>query len=342
MFAIWFPIFTKHSMSPKTKQPLFLLGRFRSGTTALWQIFNRLPGYTAWYEPLHPILPTAIKHTKPQTSHRGVKDYWSAYRNLLEPLTRYWHRNFSTFGLYMEADQSWPALKSYIDWLINMSNGTPVLQFNRMDLRIGWLRQQYPQARIITIQRHPYTTWLSCRAHVPDTEKNNESYPDAYELMQWSIALANDFPFLVHKPGRHGYFRHYILWRMADLLARVHADKILQLENLTTSINDMADWLGWSDDDRTIARHCLAVPKNTTPDKPGEIRAIEKNVETILEDTGLLAGLGHKPLPEIKAVHTAAWEQWPGDCSTTTYEALNALYSREDEITRLLSIVREN
>ena len=36
-----------------------------------------------------------------------------------------------------------------------------MLQFNRADLRVAWLRQQFPQAKLIHLYRHPRDQWLS-------------------------------------------------------------------------------------------------------------------------------------------------------------------------------------
>src|SRR5437763_16548303 len=33
--------------------PIFITGRFRSGSTLLWNIFRHIPGCTAYYEPLN-------------------------------------------------------------------------------------------------------------------------------------------------------------------------------------------------------------------------------------------------------------------------------------------------
>lgn len=61
---------------------IFISGRFRSGTTVLWNIFNNLPQYKAWYEPLHTNLISQIQYVKPKEDHIGVDDYWKNYRNL--------------------------------------------------------------------------------------------------------------------------------------------------------------------------------------------------------------------------------------------------------------------
>jgi len=317
--------------------PVFLLGRFRSGTTALWQLFDRLPKYTAWYEPLHPNLPAAIAYTQPQASHRHVSDYWLPYRRLVKPSLPHWQRAFATRRLYLENHAQWPELKNHIDWLIQQSVGTPVFKFTRMDLRIGWLRTQYPQARIISIRRRPIQLWRSCRAHLPETEKTNESHPDAYELMQWSNALAADFPFLAPQSGRHSYFRHYALWRMATGMAKSYADFHLTLETLTEDVDRLADWLGWSEEDTAVATAGLEPPARL-PEEPqaeSHLLAIEQQVDSVLRESGL-DQLGTQPLNAIRQTNPEWWNKARVDPATLSNEVLQALYAREDEITRLL------
>ncbi len=321
---------------------VFLIGRFRSGTTALWQLFDRLPQYTAWYEPLHPNLPAAIKYIRPQASHRGVDDYWSSYRKLPAPLNKYWRRDFSTSRLYLEPDMPWPALKRYIDWLIECSPGTPVLQFNRMDLRIGWLKRQYPDARIIAIRRQPYPLWLSTRAHLSEQLQADESHPDAYELMQWSNVLAADFPFLAPRTGRHSYFRHYALWRLSTLMADAWADFHLRLETLGTAIDQLAAWLDWSPGDQSVATAALAPPESRTIDPPDQLQQLATQVDAILEKSGLLKYLGRQPLASIREKYPDYWQQVSVDSAAIDHELTQALYGREDEITRLLFLVREH
>lgn len=320
--------------------PIFLLGRFRSGTTALWQFFDRLPGHTAWYEPLHPNLPAAITHTRPKVSHQHVEDYWLAYRGLAEPVNEYWRRDFATSHLHLEADAQWPELKTYIDWLIGQSSGRPVLQFNRMDLRLGWLRKQYPEAKIITIRRSPYPLWLSARRHIPEQQRTDESYPDAYELMQWSCALAVDFPFLAPQPGRHGYFRHYTLWRLSTIMADAHADYRLQLENLADDARGLSHWLGWSAEEEIVALAGLAPPPAIEPTPPEALQSIEQEVDNLLRHSGLADAFGRLPLAEIRRQHADWWHNQLPDTAAVSRELLHALYAREDEITRLLAEVQ--
>ena len=93
------------------KRPIFITGRFRSGTSFLWQLFDQLEGYCAWYEPLHPQLLTAIHYVTPKEDHVGVKDYWSAYRQHPSFANKY-SSDFATQHVYLEAKKSVPRFGS--------------------------------------------------------------------------------------------------------------------------------------------------------------------------------------------------------------------------------------
>ena len=49
----------------------------------------------------------------------------------------------------------------YIDQLIRRAAGRPVLQFNRVDLRLPWLRAHFSDATIVHLYRHPREQWMS-------------------------------------------------------------------------------------------------------------------------------------------------------------------------------------
>jgi hypothetical protein len=55
----------------QSARPIFITARFRSGSTLLWNMFRRLRGYRAYYEPCHPNLLAHIQFTKPMASHRA-------------------------------------------------------------------------------------------------------------------------------------------------------------------------------------------------------------------------------------------------------------------------------
>ena len=217
--------------TPQAKPPIFITGRFRSGTSFLWQLFNELDGFCAWYEPLHPQLLPAIKHVEPKYDHVGINDYWHSYRHKPEFATAY-SMQFATQQLYLEAEDEYPELEAYIKHLIDLSApDIPVLQFNRVDLRLSWLRAKFPEAKIIHIERNVLQLYHSQRKHIDLAHRNDAHYWDAYELMPWCYALQQQFPLLFTTDSQHAFYQFYTLYQLSKLLANRYADVSINLDS---------------------------------------------------------------------------------------------------------------
>ena len=149
------------------KGPIFISGRFRSGTTAMWRLFDELPEFAAFYEPCHDNLFGHIHYTSPSKDHRGISDYWKEYRPFLLDLESNYDRSFGTARLHLEADDEFPTLEAYLRVLIDRAHPRrPVLQFNRVDLRLPWLVRRFPEATIVHLFRDARSTWVSSRRHL--------------------------------------------------------------------------------------------------------------------------------------------------------------------------------
>ena len=69
-------------LSPSHRSDVVIVtGRFRSGSTLLWNLFRQAGGFTAYYEPLNErrwFDPTA-RGDRTDSTHRNVSDYWREY-----------------------------------------------------------------------------------------------------------------------------------------------------------------------------------------------------------------------------------------------------------------------
>src|SRR5439155_18080217 len=56
---------------------ILITGRFRSGSTLLWNLFRNVPGCTAYYEPLNERrwFDPALRGDQTDATHRNVSDY---------------------------------------------------------------------------------------------------------------------------------------------------------------------------------------------------------------------------------------------------------------------------
>lgn len=219
--------------------PIFVTARFRSGSTLVWNLFRHVPGCTAYYEPLNErrwFLPEA-RGARVDATHRQVSDYWREYAGM-EDLDSLWRDEWTSRGLYMGADAWDPRLADYVQALIDRAPGRAVLQFNRVGFRLGWLRRNFPHARILHLFRHPRDQWISAlgKDHACTRDTTPAQFPpdDRFYLFTWLEDLKYRFPFLDPAGHAHPYEGYYLLWKLSWLFGRHHADHSLRFEDLQT------------------------------------------------------------------------------------------------------------
>jgi len=313
MSGWWVWQFTGWSLYMSIKSPIFIVGRFRSGTSFLWQIFNQLQGYCAWYEPLHPELLTAIKHIPPKDDHVGITDYWQSYRDN-PSFADFYAVEFATRQLYLEPQDDFPALLNYLKHLMALSGDQrPVLQLNRADLRLSWLRHYFPQATIIHIERNPLQLYYSQRKHIDKPQRDDLQHWDAYELLPWCWSLSTQFPMLLDAKHDHAFYGFYWLYRMSQILGRRLSDISIQLEADVFESDDYLDKLKQVIDLKPQQITTIKAIKHV-PDTPvfnsqevEHLSAIMTATELDMSATGLLEHLGKHNLETIQFSHQDFW-----------------------------------
>ena len=224
--------------SPQRRESIFLTGRFRSGSTLLWNLFRNIDGVTAYYEPLNERrwFDPLVRGTKMDASHKNVEDdYWREY-NGLDILGEYYREEWIRKNLFMDANSWDPGLKRYIEILIERAPGRPVLQFNRVDFRLPWLKHEFPEAKIVHLYRHPRDQWCSAlmdlRCFSKDSPITAFEPHDKFYTLIWARDLKYQFPFLDDRTVTHPYQLFYYLWKLSYLFGLRYADYTIEFERL--------------------------------------------------------------------------------------------------------------
>lgn len=214
---------------------IIMTSRFRSGSTALWNIFRQLPNCTSYYEPFNERrwFDSSERGGYVDGTHIGVSDYWQEYEGL-DYLGQWYNRDWIVKGLFMDKYSHNPAMHEYINQLINKSNGRPALQFNRIDFRLPWLRRIFPNAKFVHQYRHPRDQWLSFLTNKLTCTPDNVSthYKDQFYLYSWCDDLRKHFPFLDRRTTTHPYALFYYLWKLSYLYGQKYCDISISLEDL--------------------------------------------------------------------------------------------------------------
>lgn len=221
--------------------PVFVVGRFRSGSTMVWQLFRQQPGWTTYLEPLHEHLlgHVAAEPGPVDPTHLGVSDYWREYRALprtqLEALARPW---FGRSRFRLRADDVADDLAAYVGFLV-ASAPRVMLKFTRAEFRTPWLRHAFPDATIVQLIRSPRALWTSSLGRSHEGHEQDALAAGGYgTFLAYHEAIAADIG--LHVDG-HPYRRFYAHSLLAAADALAHVDDTWRYEDI------VADPRGWAD-----------------------------------------------------------------------------------------------
>jgi hypothetical protein len=129
-------------------------------------------------------------------------------------------------------------MERFLSTMILRTHGRPVLQFNRVDFRLPWIRRRLPGASVVHIHRNPRDQWCSTLLDVTrfprDASLRDFAPHDGFYLLNWARDLAFAFPFLEPDTYDHPYELFWVIWRMSLLFGRRYSDISLAFEELVT------------------------------------------------------------------------------------------------------------
>lgn len=230
--------------SPAERSDIIILsGRFRSGSTFLWNLFRQLGDCTSYYEPFNERrwFDKALRGQGTDSSHKNVTDYWSEYDGL-DILGDYYSEEWIRRELFMDAHSWNPAMKRYIEIMVEQAPQRPVLQFNRIDFRLPWIRHNFPNAKIIHLFRHPRDEWYSSlfdtRLRHKECTMQEFLEHEGFYLGAWGRDLKYQFPFVDPETCEHPYHLFYFIWRLSFLFGLEYAHYSVAYEDIMVQPED--------------------------------------------------------------------------------------------------------
>ena len=250
---------------------------------------------------------------------------------------------FATQQLYLEAADEYSELESYIRHLIDLSEPeVPVLQFNRVDLRLPWLKRKFPAAKIIHIERNPIQLYYSQRKHIGSDHLHDASYWDAYELVPWTFAIKENFSCLFLPDSNHAFFPFYVIYQLSRKMAVLHSDVSINLDTHVFQsdefIQHVSNVISLSNEQKHEIKTMTHVPHIPVFDEvlTDDLAKIMTEVEMLLMQSGLMEAFGELSLKEIKAQNEEFWQNF--ECvSSSCSPLLLSINQLNSELTRILA-----
>lgn len=121
--------------------------------------------YRAYCEPFHEHLLAMVddKDLVPKDpTHTGIEDVFAEYRSLdRDALGNLWRPWFGRERFLLAPDDEAADMDAYLRFLIDSTPQRPVLKFTRATFRVEWLREKFPGATIVHLERRPRDIWTS-------------------------------------------------------------------------------------------------------------------------------------------------------------------------------------
>lgn len=258
----------RHKLLRRQPPSIFLHSLFRSGSTYLFNAFRNEPGFWCYYEPLHhqlieirqdrlAIFPFDKKTTDKMSHPQLTRPHFYEFKAVLKNDHIPFFNVFMSYSEFAAVRQHARMYKYVMTLLVSTPDKlTPLLQFNRSSLRIGWFKRFFRNALHIYILRdrrdqfesyfrqgEKYNIFLAINLYIIAVNRKQWRFDQAYAPYKKDFRITHDLyydlkqlAFLAADIDRAVHYRVFLhLWLTSLVEAKRHADVILDMNRLSES-----------------------------------------------------------------------------------------------------------
>jgi len=257
---------------------VFVTGDFCSGSTLVFTLFREAKQHYCLYEPLHEALLEFLMYRVQPLEHDHhffLQDYYRELRGFKE-IPRLFDPHWGSTNLFLEPAVEADGLYRYLAYLIGMSLGRSarvMLKDNRLAFRLGWIRANFPRAKIIHIYRRKEEQWKSIVRRVQAYRGQQDIGQDSvhftgFNIAKWCEDLKGKFPELDASRSKTGFERFSKLWELSYEHNKRYADISIDYWDLTHSFQavcgQMWQAVGVTGIDTESLKRFVVPPENQT------------------------------------------------------------------------------
>lgn len=230
---------------------VFISGDFSSGSTLLWTLFRKTGQYHCLYEPLHEkLLQYLIYPLRAYEHHFFADNYFAEYKGFKE-IPRLFNPAWGKKNFYLSSNQDEDRLHKYLQYIIDMSfqrSEKVVLKFNRATFRLGWLKDRFPDTKIVHIYRDPEKQWNSIVRRSQayhgriDVDQDSVNF-NGMSMATWCDDLQERYPVLHAEDSGNGHDRFRKLYDLSYAEHLKYADISIKYEDLVSDFEAVCDQL---------------------------------------------------------------------------------------------------
>jgi hypothetical protein len=222
---------------------VFVTGDYCSGSTLVSTLFRKSGQYFCLYEPLHERLPEFLiwrPDPDPYDHHFFAEDNYGEMAEF-DRIADVHSSRWGSSNLYLPPDAEADDLYRYMSYVIGSSFGRfPRVMFkeNRIAFRLGWIRANFPSAKIVHIHRDAESQWRSNVRRVQEFFRKEDVGQNVVNYNGFNVAtfcedLKGTFPELDAENFSSGYERFHKLWELSYRENHKYADISVNYWDLT-------------------------------------------------------------------------------------------------------------